>query len=353
MTTRADNKKIAFKDVRQRLRRLPGQIKLRERLPVWRLRLIFGALLLTLSELVMWQNPIRREVYEWPVLLALYTALGAIMLDLTARYQAHTPAAVGLVSGLYGLVSSSIINHRALYDIPLGLLVHGMGLQVGAGFLGLMLFVIILRGRRPDLREIGAAAAVGLAWGLWVHWYPVQPSVNWGPVALESAQTYLLIGLAIVGVLFFVVAPRFGSFRETQFALYWWEMIVVGVPLYIAAFVGLIQNVILLPALLLPIAVGAYCVWALRFQQPEVDPSLLAQITFIAPNLITYIILALTFLATGSVSYSLVNGPDSPLGVAIYFVVLGFGTAWLPFASGLIFWMLLRSEYRPKRRRKQ
>jgi hypothetical protein len=191
---------------------------------------------------------------------------------------------------------------------------------------------------------------VGLAWGLWIHWYPVQPSVGWGLVSLESAQTYLIAGFTIVGVLLFVLAPRFGSFRETQFVLHWWEMLITGAPLFIALIVGMFQNVIPFSPLFLPLAVGAFCVWALRFQQPEYDPSYLAEITFVAPNLISYIGLTITILAVGSVAYSLVDGPDSPLGVAIYFVVLGFGTAWLPFASGLIFWALMRTEYRPRKR---
>jgi hypothetical protein len=37
----------------------------------------------------------------------------------------------------------------------------------------------------------------------------------------------------------------------------------------------------------------------------------------------------------------------------MYFIVLGFGSAWLPFASGLMLWSLLRTEYRPRQRKKR
>jgi hypothetical protein len=301
----------------------------------------------------MWQNPPARAWYEWPVLLILYVALGSIMLDLVVRFQAHTPAALGLASGVYGLVSAAVINHTAFENMPLGLLSRGLGLQVGAGFLSLMLFVTVMRGKPPQVLELLAAAAVGVAWGIWVHWYPIQESVGWGLVASETAQLFVLPALILVGLMVQFVAPRFGTFRETQFGLFWWEMILTGVPLFVALLVGMIQNAVPFIPLLLPIIIGAYCIWALDYQCPKYDPSILGNLTFIAPNLITYVIFAIIFLATGALSYSLVPDAASPVGIAMYFVVLGFGTAWLPFASGLILWAYLRKEAPPRRRGKR
>jgi hypothetical protein len=112
------------------------RIRVRERLPVWGLRLILGVILLTLSELVMWQNPPAHRLLDWPVLLILYVALAAILLDLTVRFQARGPATLLLVSGVYGLVSAAIINHGAFDNLPYSLIVRGMGLQTGAGLWG-------------------------------------------------------------------------------------------------------------------------------------------------------------------------------------------------------------------------
>lgn len=332
----------------QNLRR---KIQIGPRLPVWRMRLLFGAVMLTFSEIVVWQNPPARQWYEWPVLYVLYVAAGAILLDLLVRYQAHTPAAVGLACGVYGLISSSVINHSAFYQIPFGLLVRGLGLQVGAGFLGLMLFVMVMRGRAPDLLTVGGAALAGVAWGIWLHWYPIQATVAWGPVTIENAQIYLMAGLAVVGFMFYFVPPRFGTVRETSFGLLWWEIIAVAVPLFIALLIGMLQNNIPFLPLFIPIAIGMFCIWALRYQQPEYDPSILGQMTIAAPNLMTYVILVGAVLVGGSLSYSLVTGADSPVGVALYFIVLGFGSAWLPLASVLILWAVLRNEYPVKRRK--
>jgi hypothetical protein len=333
------------------LHRALAQIRLRERVPIWRLRLIFGAMAMLLSELVMWQNPPGRAWYEWPALLILYVSLGAIILDLVVRFQVYTPAALGIVSGVYGLISASVINHTAFENIPFGLLVRGMGLQVGAGFLALMLFVAVLRGRPPDAAHIAAAAALGVAWGIWIHWWPMQEAVGWGRISVEDGQLWVIAGLALVGALFMVAAPRFGAFRESHFGLYWWEMILVAVPLLVALLVGMFQNVVPFVPLLLPAAILTFCLWSLDFQKSGHEPSILANLMFVAPNLTTYVTLAVVFLLAGALAYPLVAGADSPVGIVLYVVVLGFGSAWLPFASGLIFWSLLRTGNTASRRR--
>src|SRR5690349_3530402 len=132
------------------MRRLRQRIRVRERLPVWGLRLTLGVILFTLSEIVMWNNPPPRSVIEWPVLLILYIALAAIMMDVVARFQVNTVATLLLTSALYGLIVSVIINHSAFDDLaagPFAFLVRGLGLQTAAGLYGILLFVIIMRGR--------------------------------------------------------------------------------------------------------------------------------------------------------------------------------------------------------------
>lgn len=341
------------KPVGERLRRLPSTIRPRERLSIWGVRLVFGALLLTLSELVMWQNPMQRPWYDWPVLLVLYTALGAAMLDVVVRFQVYTPAALGLVSGLYGLISSCIITPTALENVPIGLLVHGLGLQTAAGFFGLMIFVIVMRGHQVNVLHIAAAIAVGVAWGIWIHWYPLQKDVVWGLVELDVAQRYLVVGMIAVGVLLTMLMPRFSAFREMQFGLYWWEMILCFVPLFLALMFGMLQDRIPFVPLLLPLAIGAFCVWALNYQKEKVgfEPSVLGRLTFAAPNLVTYVVLAMCMVLGGTLSYGLVTDAKSPIGLLLYFFVIGFGFGWLPFACGLIFWSILRTEY-PARKKK-
>ena len=323
------------------------RIRVRERLPVWGLRLVLGVILLTLSELVMWQNPPAHQLIDWPALLILYTALAAILIDLTVRFQARGPAALLLVSGVYGLVSSAIISHSAFDNLPLSLMVRGMGLQTGAGLYGLLLFISVMRGKQVEPLQIAGAAGIGALWGIWVHWYPIRTVANWGLVPIETATLYVLPALVIVGLLLLVAAPRFRFFREKQMELLWWEAIVAGIPLFIALMVGMLQESIPFLWLLVVVGVGAFMVWALSYRKRGFEPSVLAEITFAAPNAITYIVLAITFLVAGTLAYGLIDNADSPIGIGVYLLVLAFGFAWLPGASLLIFWRAFREQTAP------
>ncbi len=325
------------------------RIRVKERLPVWGLRLIFGMILMTFSELVMWQNPVAHTLIDWPVLLVLYVALAAIMMDLVVRFQARQLTELLLISGIYGMASAAIISHSAFDNYPFGLIIRALGLQTGAGFYGLMLFVTIMRGRPIDWRYIGAAIGIGLLWGIWLHWYPIQQRINWGLVPIATAQLYILPALVLIGLLFFFVAPRFRFLLERQMQLLWWEVIVVGLPLFIALLVGMLQTnaaqeslIPVIPMVIL-IVIGGCITWALFYQRHGYEPSILAQMIYVAPNTVSFIILAITFLFAGTLVYGLIDGPDSPIGVAVYLLVFVFGTGWLPLTSLLMFWRYYRT----------
>ncbi|HVO41286.1 MAG TPA: hypothetical protein VMT34_01625 [Aggregatilineales bacterium] len=331
---------------------LRSRIRVRERLPVWLMRLVFGVILLLLSELVMWQHPDSHTLLEWPVLLLAYVALGSLMLDLLVRFQARDLGGLLLVGGLYGLVSSVIISHSAFENTSAPLfsfVIRAMGLQTAAGFYGILLFTTVMRGKDIDLREVVMAAGVGALWGIWVHWYPIQTNIGWAAsaISLDTAMLYLLPVLVLVGVLTHFTAPRFHVFREDQMTLLWWEAIVVVLPLFISLIVGMIpgkggRSAIPYDWLGFAILIGAYCAWTLNSRERGYEPSILADMTFVAPNLATYIVLTLAFVVTGTLAYSVIDGPDSPVGVAVYVAVFAFGTAWLPLASLLIFWRSVR-----------
>jgi len=332
------------------LRQLHQKIRIRERLPMWGLRLLLGAILMLLSELIMWQNPPQHSLIEWPVLLILYVCIAAILMDLIVRFQVNEPATLIIASAVYGLISSGIINHSAyanLADGPYGLLVRGLGLGSASGLYGLLLFIVVLRGKPAESLQVFSAMAVGILWGIWVHWFPIQPRIGWGPTPIETASLYILVGLILVGVLVAFVVPRFRFVREQHMELLWWEGIVVAVPLFIALLVGMIQNLIPALPLLIFIGIGAFLVWALSYQQHGTDPSILAEITFPAPNAITYIILAVAFFVAGTLAYNLITGPDSIAGVIVYWVAFAYGTFALPVAVLIIFWRVFRAQTAP------
>jgi hypothetical protein len=106
----------------------------------------------------------------------------------------------------------------------------------------------------------------------------------------------------------------------------------------------MIQEVIPFLQLLLVIGIVAFMIWALSNQLRDYDPSVLAEMMFAAPNAVSFIILAVVFLVAGTLAYSLVTGPDSPIGLAAYLIALAFGAVWLPGASLLIFWRASRGQ---------
>ncbi len=322
-------------------------IRFRERLPIWGLRLILGVILMTLAELVMWPNPPAHALFDWPVLLVLYVALAAILMDLTVRFQAHGIATLLLVSGLCGLVSGAIINRSTFSALPYSLIAQGLGLQTGAMLFGLLLYVSILRGKSANGLQVVAAAALGLLWGIWVHWAPLRSTARWGLVPIETAQLYMLPALLLIGVLVAVAAPRFRFFREKQMELAWWEAIVAGVPLFITLIVGMLQSLIPFLWMIAVIAIGGFIVWTLFQSRGGYEPSILAEALFAAPNAITYIVLAVAFLMAGTIAYNFVTDADSPVGIVVYLIVLACGFAWLPGASLLLLLQVLRQQRAP------
>ncbi|MBX3084700.1 MAG: hypothetical protein KF716_23900 [Anaerolineae bacterium] len=324
------------------------RIDVRPRLPIWGLRLLLGAVLLTFSEVVMWQNPVAHRPFDWPILLILYVALAAIMLDLTVRFQVRDPGSMLLIGTAYALIHAAALNPGVFVSFPVTLLVRGLGLQTAAGVYALLLFVIVMRGKQLVPWHLLGAVAIGVLWGVWLHWFPLQTAVGWGLVPLATAQTYAVILLVAVGLLFFFVGPRFRVIREKQFELLWWERAVAIVPLFIAVLIGMVQNLIPIFPLLVIIAMGAYVGWALNFQRYGYDPSILAEIMFAAPNLINYVAFSVVFFVTGVLAYGLIVDKDTLIGNILYYVVLGFGTLALPTASVLIFFTYLNRRSQEK-----
>jgi hypothetical protein len=317
--------------------RLRANFHPRARLPIWGLRLILGGVLFAFSEIVMWQNPPAHTALEWLWRGLLYICLAALVIDVTVRFQARDLAGIALVGGFYGLLSTATVGRDVFVNLPWNLLIRGMGLQTGAGIYGLIFFVTVLQGRTIGPREIGGAAAIGALWGVWLKWYPVQKVTSWGAVTIESATLYLVGAFVLVGALFIVVGPRFRVVREQAMQLEWWEGLLVGAPIFIALFTGLLDERIIpvLPFLLVAGLIVIVC-GALFLNRHDTEPSYLANITIAAPNAQTYVLLAVVFLVTGTLTASLVADADSPLGVGAYWLIVIAATLWLPAAMAII-----------------
>jgi hypothetical protein len=306
-------------------------------LPLWQLRLTLGAVLMVFSEIIMWQNPTAHSLPEWGVRALLYLSLSALLLDFTVRFQVRNIAGLALVGGCYGLLSAALISRDIYTNLPWNLLVRGMGLQTGAGIYGLLFFILVMQGRQLDWRGLAGAVAVGVLWGIWIKWYPLQATTRWEAVSLETGITYFLVGAAAAGLLFMFAVPRFGIVRETDFRLEWWEALLVGVLPFISLFTGLLDETLIpvlpfgLIILLLAVVVGA-----LYLNRQGSEPSLLANITFSAPNPATFLSLCAAFLIVSALSATATTDADSPLGVITYWLIVAAGSLWVPAASVLV-----------------
>ena len=323
-----------FRQLQQELASIDWRIRWR----TWSLRVIFSALLMTLSEIVMWENPTAHTLADWIGRAVLYLALGSLLIDLTVRFQARGLPGLLLVSGLYGLVCSGLITRDGLASLPLGLIVHALGLQTGAAFYALLFFVAVMRGRPLKPIELAGAAGIGLLWGIWLKWYPAQPSVGWGAMTIETATTYYIVAAVICGGLLFVLAPNFRVIREQELELSLPEWVIVAVPLLIALAAGAaLPGVLPVPSLVIAAVLGALMIQGLITQQVKHEPSLFGYILFSVTNPQTFIIVGLIFLLSGTAGALVVgDNHDSIIGAGTYVLVGAVGALWLPAVSALI-----------------
>lgn len=312
--------------------------RLRALWKTWSLRLIFGMALLVFSEVIMWENPTAHSLPEWAGRVVLYLALGTLIVDLAVRWQVREIAGLAMLSGLYGLLSGVLINHDALIDLPLGLVVHALGLQTGAALYALLFFVTVMQGRETTRLEIAVAAAIGLLWGIWVRWYPVQPGVDWQATTIETATLWLIGGALVVGVLLALITPNFQVVRESDLTLRAWEWPLVVLPLLVALGVGLwTMTPIPVAPLFVAVVVAVLIVVALLIQRVPNEPSIMAEMLFSLPNPVTFVLLGVALLVAGTLSATIIgDNPDSIIGTVTYILIGAVGSLWLPVASVVI-----------------
>jgi hypothetical protein len=198
--------------------------------------------------------------------------------------------------------------------------------------------VLVMRGRDVEPIHLIGAAAIGVLWGIWVRWYPVQPTVGWGAVPIETASLYIVGGFVVIGALLILIGPRFRVVREQEFQLLWWEAILVGIPLFVGLVGGMLDaNVIPVLPLLIVLAISAVFVRALFLQTHGHDPSIIAEMTITAPNAQTYVLLSITFLVAGTLSAAVIGSdPNTIIGAGTYIVIAALGGLWPPAAVALI-----------------
>lgn len=305
-------------------------------------RMLLAALLLFGSEILLWSDPLGRPLLEWLLLIPAYCLTATLLLDIAARFRIRDLFDVMLLAGIYGLLASALLNPAIIQaEMPVSLIARGLGAHTLLGLEMLGAFLVLTGGRRRrwGLPLLAVTAAVGLAWGTWVRWSPLQTTISGAPVLLPTALLVLVAGLVIITLLW-VVALRQGRaltpesllLKRRAFAL-----VIVGL-------LGIFAlRVIQLPldpfAYVLIGVVFAACLVILWFRRLSTKPGLLIRHLPPAPPPAPRLALLLfVLLGTGVFAYSLpslmVLGENQLLIVTGGFLL--YGVAWLPFVCGVL-----------------
>lgn len=308
-------------------------------LAAWLVRGLLGAALLFGGEVLLWNDPPGRALWQWGVLVLGYLALAALVLDVFVRYRVHDFWGVMTLAGVCGLGIGVLLNPQSgLADVPRTLVTRVTGAYTLLSLEMLVLFLALTGGQMRSLRWslMLGSAAVGLAWGTYTRFAPSQTDVAFGDVPL---QTLLLFGAGGVGVIMgiFALAQRRASALMPDGLLLGrreWGVLLSG----LAALVLLrvLQGDIRLTNLLLAGILFALCWGILWYRRSTKKPTLLYAHLPIRPLSLVWVSLAVAILFwTGVFAYSLPQIGSAALN-QLSVVVFGFalyGLAWLPTVS--------------------
>jgi len=303
----------------------------------WGARLGFAALLLTFSELVVWQAPGSYGLLAWLGLAALYLAFSAIALDLIARLAASDVPSLLLIAGVYGLANGTLISQVATRDLPLSLVARPLGAQTLAFLGALAAFRLLLSGRGARLPHLLAAVLGGLAWGVWVRW---APGASDGTIPPVPATTALIVtGLALVACLpLALLAARAAIARQEDWRLAPVEWIAAAGVLVAALAVGCAQGELGAAGIAAVIALIVFMLGilfatrALRGGHSALDAITPPRVPVVAG----WIVLIALFLGAGWIGAALPGGDDrSTQGDLLIGLLTAFGVLWLPIVSAM------------------
>ncbi|MBI5668924.1 MAG: hypothetical protein HZC41_13035 [Chloroflexi bacterium] len=298
--------------------------------------LLLAMLLAFGSEVLVWTNPVDREPLDWPLMLVAYTAVAAILLDLLVRYRVRDLFGTLLLTGVYSLLASLTLNPEAmLADLPRTLVTRIMGAHALLALEMVGLFLALTTGLRPRAGRIllVGGLVVGLAWGMWVRWFPAE--AGYPAVSLPVMLAY---GAAFTGVIVALRAllPRLGAITPEDLRLSRRGWLVVTLALAGLTIMRELQGAIPVTALLMVLPLLALCLVILWFRGRARGSTLLDGHLPPAPLAWGWLIVAAAgFLGAAVAGYNL---PLLQVGEFTQLRLIGigftaYGLAWLPTVS--------------------
>lgn len=292
-------------------------------------RLLFAALLLFGSDILLWTNPPAYSPLEWLLRIIGHVALGAALLDVALRFRVRHLFGLLALAGMYGLCASLLLHPaQALADLPASLFARVLGAQTFAALLVLLLFLRLTnRGGRLTL-VIGAALA-GVGWGVWARW---SPSVILGGQVGETPLIALLVAAVssavIIAALLLLVRAGVTVRRLARLETGLVAAVVVGL-LGLRLVQGLLDGLALTVGLVLLV----YCGFILGYLRSKRAVPLFV-LEGNRPDVRLFLLLALVFAAAGIGGYHLPRGEAESDPVALIGLLFTtFGLVWLPTVS--------------------
>ncbi|NDJ84305.1 MAG: hypothetical protein GYB66_00325 [Chloroflexi bacterium] len=168
-------------------------------LQTWSPRVGFASLLLVFGELVTWHRAGTYSFLDWLAVIAIYLALGALLLDgLVRRFQAGWDLPFLLV-GIFGLLNSGFVSLALYQNLPLSLVFFATGAQTLAFLLAYVSFRWLYFGHFPLAGVFPVSVAVGLVCGLWLRGLTRLESVDVQIGSIELAEVLPIIIVAMFG----------------------------------------------------------------------------------------------------------------------------------------------------------
>jgi len=305
----------------------------------WRVRLLLGGLFMLGGEALLWNDPLGRDLWEWPLLAVGYAALAAIILDVAARWRARDIFSLMALAGVYALLNAMLLNPaQAFVDLPLSLVSRVTGAHTLLGFEMLVAFLALTGGHLRHLRWILliGALVVGLAWGTWARWSGTFAEVTYGEVSLEALFSVGAIGLALVLALTAWAYRQRVALHPSDMILSRLEWAALALILALIGLLRVAQGALdetgLLVSLIVLVLVGLV-LWSRRNTRLKI---ILDYHLPIFPLGVVWIVLAVAILFwAGALSYGLPMVGDDTFN-QYHIVAYGFllyGVGWLPLIS--------------------
>ena len=301
----------------------------------WMLRLVLGALWFISIELLPWAMPAAHTPWDWPLLVAGYVALAAVLLDVAARFRLRDGYGLLALAGLAGLTAALCFNPGyALANPPLTWFTRALGAMTLGALIGLLIFLRLARpiGWRGVIVALLLAAPLGALWGYWARWSPQALDAAASPTLREPLSLALIVtGALLLVTLALAARTRTGEPADLRLPAPVLAALILALTAVLAVRV-VNETVEPLSAVALA-TLGMICLGILYYQKRIKGPTLLDALPNLPPRRWFLLIIPIILLVAGGAiagAHAVRGAPDSDGIALLSAAITAFGFLWLP-----------------------